>query len=247
MSNELQVLEKIKMELEIRESSLNLFWREAALFAKSEVVPATFKNKPENCYIAIDMARNMKMPPLTVMQNMYLVYGNPSFKTSFMVSRFNTQGRFAPLRYRFTGDKGKDSWGCIAYAKEIETGEIIEGTEITISMSKSEGWYSKSGSKWVTMPEQMLQYRAAAFFIRVHCPEILNGMQTMEEIEDSNDTITKDVTDSLKRVDIELDIKNNANTGDLIEITSEDKKEKKPKEDVEKKVEGLTADEIFKL
>ena len=51
-------------------------------------------------------------------------------------------------------------------------------------MAKKEGWYSKSGSKWQTMPELMLAYRASAFFARVHVPEALMGISTAEENED---------------------------------------------------------------
>jgi hypothetical protein len=51
-------------------------------------------------------------------------------------------------------------------------------------MVKKEGWLDKPGSKWKTMPELMFQYRSAAFFGRLHCPEILMGMQTLEEVID---------------------------------------------------------------
>ena len=49
-------------------------------------------------------------------------------------------------------------------------------------MAKNEGWLANS--KWKNMPEQMLGYRAAAFFARMHCPEALAGMQTREEVYD---------------------------------------------------------------
>ena len=52
-------------------------------------------------------------------------------------------------------------------------------------MAKAEGWYTKNGSKWKTMPEQMLQYRAAAFWTRAYAPEIALGMHTAEEIHDT--------------------------------------------------------------
>ena len=51
-------------------------------------------------------------------------------------------------------------------------------------MAEAEGWTSKKGSKWLTMGDQMLQYRAAAFFARVHCPHALMGLQTVEEVKD---------------------------------------------------------------
>jgi hypothetical protein len=54
-------------------------------------------------------------------------------------------------------------------------------------MAKAEGWYAKNGSKWQTMPEQMLRYRAASFFVRAYAPELSLGLATREEIEDSID------------------------------------------------------------
>jgi hypothetical protein len=65
-------------------------------------------------------------------------------------------------------------------------GNVVDGTKITMQMAKDEGWIDKSGSKWKTMPEQMLMYRAGAFFARVHCPDVLYGIQMVEEIKDVN-------------------------------------------------------------
>ena len=42
-------------------------------------------------------------------------------------------------------------------------------------------------SKWQTMPEQMLRYRAASFFVRAYAPELSLGLATREEVEDSID------------------------------------------------------------
>ena len=52
-------------------------------------------------------------------------------------------------------------------------------------MAKAEGWLSKEGSKWKTLPELMLCYRSASFFAKIHCPEVILGMQSKQELEDS--------------------------------------------------------------
>lgn len=62
-------------------------------------------------------------------------------------------------------------------------GNAAEGTVVTLKMAKDEGW--TSNKKWSAMPEQMLAYRAAAFFARVYCPETLMGIQVQGEVEDS--------------------------------------------------------------
>jgi hypothetical protein len=51
-------------------------------------------------------------------------------------------------------------------------------------MANAEGWVSKAGSKWKTMPELMMRYRAAAFFGRLYAPEITMGMHSVEEVVD---------------------------------------------------------------
>ena len=53
-----------------------------------------------------------------------------------------------------------------------------------MQMADAEGWTKKNGSKWKTMPELMLSYRAATFFGRMYCPDLLMGMQTADEVED---------------------------------------------------------------
>ena len=61
---------------------------------------------------------------------------------------------------------------------------------MTIAMAKAEGWYSKKDkygnetSKWPTMPELMLAYRAAAFFARIYIPNTIMGFYVEGEIED---------------------------------------------------------------
>jgi hypothetical protein len=63
---------------------------------------------------------------------------------------------------------------------------VIESAPVSMKMAVEEGWYSKPGSKWQTeMKHQMLQYRAGAFFGRIHAPDVVMGMgRTSEEVQD---------------------------------------------------------------
>jgi hypothetical protein len=130
------------------------------------------------------MANRLKADPLMVMQNLYVVHGRPAWSSQFLIATANASGKFGPLRYRTVGTPGKDDYGCICSAVCSQTGEVLESTPITIGMAKAEGWYSKNGSKWQTMPDQMLRYRSAAFFVRVYAPELSLGIQTEHEVAD---------------------------------------------------------------
>jgi hypothetical protein len=159
--------------------------RGAMALAKSTIVPQTYQGKPENCFIAIDMANRIGISPLVVMQNLYVVQGKPSWSGQACKMLIENSKKFEEINHVYTGEKGKDSWGCYVQAKRKSDGQIVKGAEVTIEMAKKEGWYSKSGSKWQTMPELMLSYRASAFFARVHTPESLMGFQMAEEVEDT--------------------------------------------------------------
>lgn len=154
------------------------------MFALSTVVPQAYQGKPMDCAIAVDMANRIGISPMMVMQNLYVVQGMPSWSGQACMSMIRANEDFKNVRPVYTGERGKDSWGCYIQAEYRETGEIIKGTEITLEMAKAEGWYGKSGSKWKTMPEQMLAYRAAAFFARVYIPNALMGLHVEGEAED---------------------------------------------------------------
>jgi hypothetical protein len=53
-----------------------------------------------------------------------------------------------------------------------------------MEMAEKEGWLRKNGSKWQTMPQVMLRYRAASFFARMNCPELSIGLYSKEELDD---------------------------------------------------------------
>lgn len=161
--------------------------RMANMYVASTIVPDTYRGNIGNCVIAIDMAQRMRANPLMVMQNLYVVHGNPAWSAKFLISCINTSGRFAPLRYEWCGEKGKKDYGCRAYTYEKsdrDHKEPLYGAWITIEMAEKEGWTKKSGSKWLTMPDQMLIYRAAAFWSRAYAPEISMGFLTKEEAEE---------------------------------------------------------------
>lgn len=160
----------------------------AKVFSQAALVPERFQGKINDCTVAVNMAMRMNVDPLMVMQNLYVVKGKPSWSgqacMSFIKAKYN---KAVPVYY---GAKGTDSRGCFIKATDF-SGESIEGPEVTIKMAKDEGWFGKTGSKWKTMPELMLAYRAAAFFARIYCPEVLMGVAVEGEAEDINNSPQK--------------------------------------------------------
>jgi hypothetical protein len=144
--------------------------------------------------------------PLMVMQNLYIVHGNPAWSAKFLISCINTSGRFSPLRYEFTGKKGTPQYGCRAYAydkQDREHKEPLYSIWITMELAEKEGWTKKAGSKWNTMADQMLIYRAAAFWQRAYAPEISMGFLTREGLEDGVKVVEDAEYSSVSDEDVE--------------------------------------------
>ena len=170
------------------QDSFNTGYRMAQILSASTIVPKTFQGNIGNTMIAIDIAQRLHTNPLMIMQNVYIVYGMPSFSAKFLIACINASGLFAtPLRYEFVGEEGKDTWGCYAYVIDKQ-GELLKGSTITIDVAKKKGWYQKDGSNWKVEPEQMLRYRAATRFQTAYCPEITCGLAVKEDIEDGEYT-----------------------------------------------------------
>lgn len=164
-------------------------------------------NALANSVVALNMAQRMGADPLMVMQNLYIVEGRPSWSSQWIIAAINGCGRFSPLRFRIESRGEREIefkstyWEnnqrhtkvekvkindkvCVAWAIEKETGEVIESPAVSIEMAVLEGWYTKNGSKWQTMDEVMLRYRTASFFGKLYAPELLMGLQTVEEAQD---------------------------------------------------------------
>lgn len=164
--------------------SFELMQRGAKLLMSSDLVPKQYQGNLSNCVIALNMANRIGADPLMVMQNLYIVHNSPSWSSKFLIATINTCGRFSSLRYEWRGKPGDDNYGCRAWAIERGTNERLDGIWVDWTMVRAEGWNSRNGSKWKTMPDQMFVYRAAAFWQRAYAPELGMGLQTREEMED---------------------------------------------------------------
>jgi len=173
--------------------------RVANMLSKSTIVPQNYQGKPEDCFIAVEMAARMNTSPIFIMQNLYVVKGKPSWAGQACMAMINACGKFKSVKHVYTGTKGTDNRGCYVTAIRVSDGETVNGTEVTMKMAKDESWITNS--KWKNMPEQMLGYRAASFFARMYCPEALMGLQTYEEVLDAEPqqkTTAQQLTEALK-------------------------------------------------
>ena len=189
MSHEITTTEDPQIARE--SAAFEMLQRQAKMFASATLVPKEFQGNIANCAIGLNIAKRLGADPFMVLQNIDIIHGRPSFRATFLIAMVNAAGRFEPLQFKMDGTEGKPDRSCIAWTKSKADGATLEGPKITLEMAKAEGWSTKNGSKWLTMPELMLRYRAAAFFARLYAPDITLGMMTAEE---AIDTAERDVT-----------------------------------------------------
>ena len=158
--------------------------RTAKLYSSCSLVPREFQGQEgyANTCVIVSRAWRLGMDPLDLMQNSYVIHGRVVFSSPFVIAIINGCGRFEPLRYEMSG-KG-DDLACYAVAKEKATGKVLKGPTVTMAMAKAEGWATKNGNKWRTMPELMIQYRSATFWGRLYASDVLLGIQSRDEIVD---------------------------------------------------------------
>lgn len=152
----------------------------ATSLAQSTIVPKDFQGNANNTLIAIELATRLQTSPIMVMQNLYVVYGRPSWSAQYIIAMINGSGRYdMELQFDEKPDSNGKPYSCTCWTEK--NGRKVTGPEITMDLAKAEGWYDKNGSKWKTMPQMMLRYRAASFFGRMNCPDLMMGMYTKEE------------------------------------------------------------------
>ena len=192
MQNQIITYEQTESQVSVY-SDVNIYGQYLEMakdLSQTELVPTNSRNKPENCLLAIDVARQIGCKsPLFVMQNLYVVNGKPSWSGQYCTAVVRANFKDVKVIWYGKIDGAIEEKGCRVTAIDKNGTECI-GTKVTIEMAKKEGWYSKKDkfgketSKWQTMPEQMLQYRAFTFFARVYCPEKLLGINDEYEQDD---------------------------------------------------------------
>ena len=126
------------------------------------------------------MSKRINLSPLTVMQNLNIIHGTPSWSAQFISSQILGCGRFENFDYLVKGEGETLEVQCVA--KRVEDQKIVKGTAVSMKMARLEGW--TRNSKYTSMPELMLRNRAATFFGRQFIPDLLLGVQTSEEVVD---------------------------------------------------------------
>ncbi|RKI44209.1 hypothetical protein D7V86_03885 [bacterium D16-51] len=185
----------------------------AQALSHSTIVPKDYQGNQANAMVAIEIANRLGTSPLLVMQNLHVIQGRPSWSAQFLIASVNASGKYdMELQYEEKQDKAGKPYSCKCWT--MRNGRRVDGIEITMDMARDEGWLGKTGSKWKTMSQVMLRYRAASFFARMNCPEMTLGFYTKEEVIDGD---FKEYPIEEMKQDVEQEVKEKANSEEFVE------------------------------
>lgn len=200
MANEITTIENknqaVSTELLSDVQAFENAQRIGKMLTQSQIIPQSYQNNLPNVMVALEIAARTKTSPVIVMQNLNVIKGRPSWSSKYIIAAL-TSSRVYNLRYEmeergtvsvkvFNGERKVPNTACRVLATDRRTGEERQGPWVTMEMAVKEGWYGKTDSKWQTMPDIMIRYRAATFFANVYYPELTVGLNVEDEVETFN-------------------------------------------------------------
>lgn len=186
--------------------SFDHWQRIAKALSSSDLIPSQYRGPQgmANTLVALEFANRIGASPLMVMQNLNVIEGRPAWSAKFVIAALEAAGYSLQYETETIGKKKVqyEYWAGPKGQRTKQTGTLeiqdeacrVVGTDadgkehagpwVSIEMAVLEGWYTRNGSKWKTMPEVMLRYRAASFFGNLYAPGLLMGLKTRDEVED---------------------------------------------------------------
>ena len=167
--------------------------RIAKMLTQSAIIPRDYQNNLPNVMVAMDIAIRNRLSPIIVMQNLNVISGRPAWSGKFILTALSAT-KVTDLDYETVTDGeiklanggSMPNLKCRVTARDRKTGTQKIGPWVSLKMAVDEGWYNRGGSKWRTMPEMMIRYRAATFFASVYYPDLSVGIAVDDEAANEN-------------------------------------------------------------
>ena len=198
--------------------------RISEMFAKSDLVPDNYKNKPANIFLAVSAGASLGLAPFQAMQNIAVINGKPSIWGDALLAMVRNDKRCLSVKETIEGEGNARTATC-SVSRLAPNGE----TEV-ISSSFSMGNAQKAGllnkKPWQSYPDRMLQMRARGFALRDAFADVIGGLITTEEAQDYPMKEAQKTQGTLPKYD-----KDNRSTEDIVEALEDMSQEQNKKQE----------------
>lgn len=173
--------------------------RLAEMMAKGAcTVPKHLQGNVGDCFAIIGQSLRWGMDPYAVAQKTHLVNGTLGYEAQLVIAVINNRAPIVDrIKFEYFGDwskvKGKDD-------KSTDIGVICratfkgddEPTELSLTMAQV--GTVRNSPLWTADPRQQLAYLAAKRFSRLHCPDVILGVYTPDELADRGNEAPRNIT-----------------------------------------------------
>lgn len=195
---------------------LNQLMKFAEVMAQSRVtVPAHLAGKPADCMAVAMQAAQWGMNPFAVAQKTHVVSGTLGYEAQLVNAVITTMsptkdrinyewfGPWENVIGKFvekTSQKGntyiapawtlKDEAGCGVRVWATMKGED-EPRVLELLLSQAQ---VRNSTLWASDPKQQLAYLATKRWSRLHCPDVIMGVYTPDELQEATPRVERDIT-----------------------------------------------------
>lgn len=151
----------------------------ATIMARSTFVPGHCRGSEGNCLAIIMQAGRWGMDPFAVANKAYFVKDGapPAFEAQLVNAVVNSSGALSGrLRIEFEGE-GERLRCTVKGFLRADPGDEKVRTQSIARIT------TRNSPLWKSDPEQQLSYYTTRAWARMHCPEVLLGVYTPDEIE----------------------------------------------------------------
>lgn len=172
--------------------------RFATLMADSKAtVPVHLAGKPADCLAVTMQAAQWGMNPFAVAQKTHVVNGTLGYEAQLVNAVVSSSNLLSTrLNYRWDGDwlkvngKSDKSPSLTVTVSAVLKGET-EPRELTISMAQAG---VRNSPLWEQDPRQQLAYLCVKRWARLHAPDVLLGVYTPDELQETAPRVERDIT-----------------------------------------------------
>ena len=188
----------------------------ATKLASSELIPKSFRGKPQDLFICWAMGYQVGLTPEQSQQCIAVINGKPAMWGDDMLALCMSHRDFEDI----IEEPIVKNDSVIGYTCTVKRrGRADKESVFTLDMAKKAGLLAKGGV-WTQYPERMLKLRARGFGLRDAFPDALKGIKPREEVEDYIDadyTVTEQKGSRTERLKQEILTKQGANDVDMVD------------------------------
>ena len=152
----------------------------ATMASKSSLVPQGYRNKPEDIMLAVQMGSELGLAPMQAIQNIAVIQGRPAVWGDALIGLCRASAVCEDIAESMEGEGDAAVAVCVAKRK----GATPVTVRFSVADAKRAGLWGKQGP-WQQYPVRMLQMRARGFALRDAFPDVLKGIVTAEEAQDT--------------------------------------------------------------